>query len=56
MLGTSWALTDFDLNNDPVQGGTVITATFADGQVAGSAGCNNYNAAVSVDTIDRQIE
>ena len=50
LMGTSWVLTDFNLNNDPVQGDTAITAAFADGNVSGSAGCNNYNAAVSSDS------
>ena len=47
LMGTSWVLTDFNLNNDPVQGDAMISAAFADGQVSGSAGCNNYNATVS---------
>jgi len=49
LMGTNWTLVDFNLDNDPVQGDTMITAAFADGNVSGSAGCNNYNAAVSSD-------
>lgn len=49
--GQSWALTqlgDDETSGELVQG-TVITATFEDGTVAGSAGCNNYFADYAID-------
>lgn len=49
--GRDWALTQ--LGDDSTSGelvqGTVITATFEDGTVAGSSGCNNYFADYAVD-------
>lgn len=40
--GPIWLLAD--LNGEPVQTGTVITAEFTeDGRVSGSGGCNSYN-------------
>jgi len=47
--GTSWVLQDFNFDQQPVSPDTEITAEFADGQISGSAGCNNYNAPLSSD-------
>ncbi len=48
LMGTSWVLTQLAPDQPPAPG-TEITASFADGMISGSAGCNNYNAAVSSD-------
>ncbi len=48
LMGTSWTVEQLDFDQ-PVQGDEPITAEFADGQVAGSGGCNRYNAPVSSD-------
>ncbi len=48
LMGTHWVLERLD-RDQPVLTGTIITADFAEGQVAGSAGCNSYNASVSSD-------
>ncbi|GIU90356.1 MAG: hypothetical protein KatS3mg010_1455 [Acidimicrobiia bacterium] len=45
--GTSWVLAAADAFDLPP--GVAITARFAEGRVAGSAGCNRYTAAVRVD-------
>lgn len=49
--GTAWVLMAYR-KSSPIPG-TTITATFEDGQVHGSAGCNTYNGSyqVSDDTI-----
>jgi len=49
--GTSWVLMAYR-KTSPISG-TTITATFEDGQVRGSAGCNSYSGSyqVSGDTI-----
>ena len=49
--GTSWTLISYR-KTTPIPG-TTITATFAGGQVSGSAGCNSYRGpyAISDDTI-----
>ena len=49
--GTSWVLMAYRKTR-PISG-TTITATFEDGQVRGSAGCNSYSGSyqVSGDTI-----
>jgi heat shock protein HslJ len=49
--GTSWVLMTYRKTR-PISG-TTITATFEDGQVRGSAGCNSYGGSyqVSDDTI-----
>ncbi len=46
LMGTSWVLTQLAPDQPPAPD-TEITASFADGMISGSAGCNNYNAAVS---------
>lgn len=54
LAGTQWQVRSF---YNPAEvggmaspvGGTQVTAQFADGQVAGSAGCNNYTAGYTVD-------
>ena len=48
LMGTSWTVEQLDFDQS-VQGDEPITAEFADGQVAGSGGCNRYNAPVSSD-------
>jgi heat shock protein HslJ len=40
LAGSAWQLAAF--GNTPPLEGTRITATFKDGQVGGSAGCNSY--------------
>jgi heat shock protein HslJ len=50
--GTSWQLTGLNTGlamMSPV-GDSEITATFEDGTVSGTAGCNQYNAAYALDT------
>jgi len=47
--GTSWTLVDLNLDQQPVPAGTEITLNFADGQISGSGGCNNYTAGFSPD-------
>jgi heat shock protein HslJ len=44
--GTSWILTAYG-KTQPVSG-TTITATFRDGEITGSAGCNSYFAPYQV--------
>jgi heat shock protein HslJ len=50
--GTAWVL-KFIRKSSPIPG-TIITATFEDGQVHGSAGCNTYSGSYQVtdDTIE----
>ncbi|MEI8083681.1 MAG: META domain-containing protein, partial [Actinomycetes bacterium] len=45
--GTKWRLVDLNTNQEQVLPDTEITMLLADGQVSGSAGCNNYNGTVS---------
>lgn len=48
--GTPWQLDSF-VSNDAARSlfaGTQITATFADGRVTGSAGCNNYSGSYTL--------
>ena len=45
--GTKWRLVDLNGDREPVLPDTQITMLFADGQISGSAGCNNYNSTVS---------
>jgi heat shock protein HslJ len=52
LMGTSWVLEDLNFDQQPVLPDTEISATFADSQVSGSAGCNNYNASVSDESPD----
>jgi heat shock protein HslJ len=53
LAGTAWEVTGFNNGRQAVVSvlaGTSITATFGeDGRVAGSAGCNQYNASYTVD-------
>ncbi len=49
LMGTSWVLERLEFDQ-PVAPETTITASFADGQVSGSAGCNNYNGSVTSDS------
>ena len=49
--GPTWVVTELSVDGKsvtPIEG-TNLTATFADGQVAGSAGCNNYFASYTTD-------
>lgn len=49
---TQWVLSGIVIGGDAVSGTAVdqnITATFSEGQMAGSAGCNNYFASYEVD-------
>jgi membrane-bound inhibitor of C-type lysozyme/heat shock protein HslJ len=48
LMGTNWVLTEL-APDQPLVPDTEITASFVDGTLTGSAGCNNYNAAVSSD-------
>jgi heat shock protein HslJ len=52
LMGTSWVLETLNFDKQPVLPDTGIIATFADGQVSGSAGCNNYSASVSNESPD----
>jgi putative lipoprotein len=45
--GTSWVLETYG-KSSPIPG-TTITASFEDGRVRGSAGCNTYQGAYEVD-------
>jgi heat shock protein HslJ len=47
--GTTWRLTSW-AEPDPIPATASVTAEFADGRVAGSAGVNRYNAAVAAGT------
>jgi heat shock protein HslJ/LysM repeat protein len=47
--GTGWSLKELDFDQ-PVAPDTTITADFTADAVAGSAGCNTYNAAISSDS------
>ncbi|MBN1430033.1 MAG: META domain-containing protein [Anaerolineae bacterium] len=50
--GTIWMLESFVTGGDAVSsliGDTTVTATIADGQIAGNATCNSYSGAVSID-------
>ena len=48
--GTSWALKTYDVSGTAtaVPAGTRVDAKFADGRVSGFAGCNVYNAPVTI--------
>ena len=48
--GTSWALKTYDVSGTAtaVPAGTRVDANFAGGKVAGSSGCNVYNAPVTI--------
>ena len=45
--GTAWRLVDLGAEQPPVLAETEITLRFDDGQLSGSAGCNDYTGAVS---------
>ena len=45
--GTKWRLVDLNGDQEPVLPDAEITMLLADGQISGSAGCNNYNGTVS---------
>jgi len=45
--GTSWQLVDLGEGQAPLVADTAITLLINDGQITGSAGCNNYNSAVT---------
>jgi heat shock protein HslJ len=49
--GTRWVLTSYQGENAsvPVPDGVIVDATFADGKVAGSGGCNRYTGPATVD-------
>ena len=44
--GVTWQLSELNKGQSLVEG-TEITATFANGKISGSAGCNNYSAALT---------
>jgi heat shock protein HslJ len=48
--GTSWALKTYDVSGTAtaIPAGTRVDAKFADGKVSGFAGCNVYNAPVTI--------
>ena len=54
--GTSWALKTYDVSGTAtaVPAGTRVDAKFADGKVSGFAGCNVYNAPVTISGADHQ--
>lgn len=45
--GTSWQLVDLNLDQEPIPAGIDITLNVTEGQISGSAGCNNYTASVT---------
>jgi pimeloyl-ACP methyl ester carboxylesterase/heat shock protein HslJ len=45
--GTSWRLVELGEGHEPLVADAEITLLIDDGQIAGSAGCNNYNSAVT---------
>jgi len=45
--GTQWHLVDLNLDQETVLPETEITLRFNDGQISGSAGCNNYSGTVN---------
>ena len=45
--GTKWRLVDLNGDQEPVLPDAEITMLLADGQISGSAGCNDYNGTVS---------
>jgi len=49
--GATWSLAFMVDGGEvqPVLDGTEVTAQFADGQVSGSAGCNNYSGSATID-------
>ncbi|WP_301665451.1 META domain-containing protein [Methanoculleus frigidifontis] len=49
--GPTWELLSYSCNASmvPVISGTTVTATFGNGSVGGSAGCNSYGGAYTVD-------
>jgi len=50
--GTAWTVTAYNNGQQAVTSvisGTAITAAFAEGKIAGNAGCNEYNAPVEID-------
>ena len=53
LTGVTWEVVNYNHNQQAVQGvllGTQITAVFGeDGQMSGTAGCNNYSAGYTVD-------
>ena len=53
LTGVNWEVVNYNHNQQAVQGvllGTQITAVFGeDGQMSGTAGCNNYSAGYTVD-------
>ena len=45
--GTTWRLVDLDgFDPQPLVSDTEITISFADGQIGGSAGCNDYTGPI----------
>jgi heat shock protein HslJ len=46
LAGTAWQLSTF--GSTRVMEGTTITATFKDGQIGGTAGCNHYGGEYKV--------
>ena len=52
LMGTSWKVTAYHDGKSgvvPVLDGTTLSLSFAAGSASGSAGCNRYNASVTVD-------
>jgi heat shock protein HslJ len=46
-LNGTWRLVDLNSHTEPTLPDVEVTLQIADGQISGSAGCNNYNAALS---------
>lgn len=54
LKGTSWSL--LEMNGRSALEGTTVTASFADGNVSGSGGCNSYGGAYKVNGDKLQIK
>jgi heat shock protein HslJ len=45
--GTQWQLVDLNSHTEPALPEVAVTLQIADGQISGSAGCNNYNSTLT---------
>jgi heat shock protein HslJ len=53
--GTHWRLVDLNSRQEPALPDVAVTLQIADGQLSGSAGCNNYNSALSGSADDPSV-